>query len=134
MAVSRVVGFVEDIQLEAEARIAALLLRENDLQTTLQNWIRWLRTVVLPQTETMPSVEYTFPTDLGTWTARIVPGRDPSQTTFALQLWLRNGGQTRFMAIFVYRQGRVYNIDVKQLDARFVWWALRLLEEAANGS
>jgi hypothetical protein len=36
------------------------------------------------------------------------------------------------MAIFAYRERAVYNIDVKYLDARFVWWAMRLTGELEN--
>jgi hypothetical protein len=33
------------------------------------------------------------------------------------------------MGIFAYREGAVYNIDIKHLDARFAWWAMRLTGE-----
>jgi hypothetical protein len=84
---------------------------------------------ILLQAEQYPSGQYTRTTALGEWTVRIVQGRDVTRNAFAAQVWLRNGGQTRFMGIFAYREGAVYNIDTKHLDARFAWWAMRLTGE-----
>ncbi len=126
MARSQVVGSVDGIQLEAEARLAVQIQQEAELLNLLKDWIQQIRTTLLARVETLPTGEYTLLTELGTWTVRLVPGRDPSGSAFALQIWLRNGAQTRFMAIFAYRQQKVYNIDVKLLDVRFAWWVRQL--------
>ncbi len=126
MARSQVVGSVDGVQLETEARLAVQSQQEPELLTLLKEWIQQIRTTLLARVETLPTGEYTLLSEVGTWTVRLVPGRDPSGSAFALQIWLRNGAQTRFMAIFAYRQQRVYNIDSKLLDARFVWWVRQL--------
>lgn len=124
MTLSQVVGSIDDIQLEAEASLTKQLQQEADLLPLLETWLRWIRANLLPQMENLLPGKYSFLSELGTWLVRIVPGRDPARTTFALQIWLRNGASTRFMAIFAYRRGMVYNIDVKLLDTRFIWWAI----------
>jgi hypothetical protein len=124
---SEIIGVIDEIQIEASSAIALAL--DNQLWQLLQDWIRLVKSDILPTVEQLPRVHYTYSTPLGVWSVRIVQGRDVTRNAFAAQVWLRNGGQTRFMGIFAYREGAVYNIDIKHLDARFAWWAMRLTGE-----
>ena len=124
------IGVVDGIQVEASPAVA--LSVGNQLWQLLEVWIRLVMNEILPYAEQYPSGQYTRTTILGEWNVRVVQGRDVARNAFAVQVWLRNGGQTRFMAIFAYREQAVYNIDVKYLDARFVWWAMRLTGELEN--
>jgi hypothetical protein len=124
---SEIIGVIDEIQIEASSAIALAL--DNQLWQLLQDWIRLVRSDILPTVEQLPRVHYTYSMPLGVWSVRIVQGRDVARNAYATQVWLRNMGQTRFMGIFASREGMVYNTDVKQFDARFVWWAMRLTGE-----
>ena len=124
---SELIGTINGIQVEASPVIAASL--DSQLWRLLEVWIRLVINDILLQVEQYLSGQYTRTTVLGEWMVRIVQGRDVARNAYAAQVWLRNTGQTRFMGIFAYREGMVYNIDVKQFDARFAWWALHLTGE-----
>ena len=124
---SKPIGTINGIQVEASPAVAASL--DSQLWQLLEVWIRLVMNDILLQAEQYPSGQYTRTTALGEWTVRIVQGRDVARNAYATQVWLRNMGQTRFMGIFASRDGMVYNIDVKQFDARFVWWAIHLTGE-----
>jgi hypothetical protein len=123
---SEIIGVIDEIQIEASSAITLAL--DNQLWQLLQDWIRLVKSDILPTVEQLPR-HYTYSTPLGVWSVRIVQGRDVARNAYATQVWLRNMGQTRFMGIFASREGMVYNTDVKQFDARFVWWAMRLTGE-----
>lgn len=116
----------EGVQLEVEASLATQTSQEQTLLPLIWKWLAYVRATILTHAEHKMPDEYHLSDDIGDWTVRVVRGRDTRRSAFAIQVWLRNGVITRFMAIFAYRERMLYNIDIKLLDARFAWWALRL--------
>jgi len=124
---SELTGTISGIQVDASPAVAFSV--DDQLWQLLEVWIRLVINEILPHADQSLSVQHPRMTALGEWSVRVVQGRDVARDAFAVQVWLRNGGQTRFMAIFAHREQAVYNIDVKNLDARFAWWAMRLTGE-----
>jgi RHS repeat-associated protein len=124
-----IIGYVEGIKLEADAAIAAEAAKDLAFKTLLEAWTKWvLKTFIYGIQSFGPGI-YTIESGIGTWIFRIVLGRDPYGTAYAIQVWLENNEKTRFMAIFAAgRGGSIYNIDIKCFDARFVWWVQQLLQ------
>ncbi len=80
----RIVGDIDGVQLEAEARIASQIHSERNLLTVLKDWLRFLKNAYISQAERMLPGEYTIRANVGSCVIRYVSGRDPRGDTFAL--------------------------------------------------